>query len=248
MRELKIGRNQECDIVINDQTVSKMHATLIIRDDGYYVKDNDSTNGTFINGTKISGIYPLKENDILKVGNTVVPWRNHIIQVKIPPVSPRPAQPANNTSTTLPPTTKKKKNKTTLLLVSGGIILLLAVLILYFFIISQKDGLRISAEWSCDKNCGTINTIIFSNNENNRGSYTYITKNTIVDTTRGTYYINAEDNLLRLSVGLLEASDSIGSSKTDVLYKYQFKRNNLSLSLWENSITIGDPIVLIKKR
>lgn len=248
MQELKIGRNQGCDIVINDQTVSKIHATIIIRDDGYYVKDDNSTNGTFINGNKISGIYPLKENDILKVGNTVVPWKNHIIHIKIPLVAPRAAQPVENTNTTLTPVTRKKKNKTMILLVSGGIIVLLAALILYFFVMSQKDELRICAEWSCDENCGTINTIIFSDNENNKGNYTYITKNAIVDSTKGTYYINSGDNLLRLSVGLLDSQDNVGGPGTDVVYKYTFRKNKLSLSLWENGISIGDPITLIKKR
>src|SRR5690349_10284033 len=135
MQELRIGRNNESDIVINDQTVSRMHATLIIKDDGYYVRDEGSANGTFINGNKISGISPLKENDILKVGNTVVPWRKHI-PAKVtnkPPIVNQPQK------TEMPPVQprRKKKSATMIILVTGGILILLAALVLYFFYISQ---------------------------------------------------------------------------------------------------------------
>ena len=54
-RRLSIGRNHENDIAVNDTTVSKMHASLKL-DTGncLIVADTGSTNGTFIDGTRIA--------------------------------------------------------------------------------------------------------------------------------------------------------------------------------------------------
>ena len=78
MRELTIGRLPHNDIVIDDQSVSRSHATLIINGGEYSIRDMGSSNGTFINGMRINGLSNLKENDILKVGNELVPWMNYI--------------------------------------------------------------------------------------------------------------------------------------------------------------------------
>ncbi len=40
----------QCDVVINEQTISKVHAEFIVRNGEYFVKDYASTNGTYING------------------------------------------------------------------------------------------------------------------------------------------------------------------------------------------------------
>ena len=78
MRELTIGRLRNSDIVFDDQSVSRIHATLIINGSEYSVRDMGSTNGTFINGMRINGYSRLNKNDILKVGNELVPWMNYI--------------------------------------------------------------------------------------------------------------------------------------------------------------------------
>lgn len=49
MTTLTIGRDQTCDIVVDDQTVSRRHAELELCDDGgYRLIDLDSRNGTFV--------------------------------------------------------------------------------------------------------------------------------------------------------------------------------------------------------
>ena len=45
-----IGRSPENDIVLEDLTVSRHHATIRLEDDGYYVHDSGSKNGTIVNG------------------------------------------------------------------------------------------------------------------------------------------------------------------------------------------------------
>jgi pSer/pThr/pTyr-binding forkhead associated (FHA) protein len=63
-----IGRG-ETDLILEDLNVSYHHLTLYIHDDGVVVVDEGSTNGTFINGTRITK-QDLKANDILTVGTT----------------------------------------------------------------------------------------------------------------------------------------------------------------------------------
>ena len=75
---ISIGRASDCTIVINDTTVSKMHAEIILENGNISLKDLGSTNGTFVNGNKLNGIQLLQPNDIVKVGNSVVAWQNYI--------------------------------------------------------------------------------------------------------------------------------------------------------------------------
>jgi hypothetical protein len=75
---ISIGRASDCTIVINDTTVSKMHAEIIFENGNISIRDLGSTNGTFINGNKLNGTQLLQPNDIVKAGNSVVAWQNYI--------------------------------------------------------------------------------------------------------------------------------------------------------------------------
>jgi predicted component of type VI protein secretion system len=50
-----VGRGAHNDIRLADDSVSETHAKLQRRDDGWYVVDMDSTNGTYVGGTRIAG-------------------------------------------------------------------------------------------------------------------------------------------------------------------------------------------------
>jgi hypothetical protein len=78
MQRFSIGRTPNCDIFINDSSVSKMHAEIIVNNNQATVRDLGSTNGTFINGLRLFGPQPLNQYDILKVGNSLVPWKNYV--------------------------------------------------------------------------------------------------------------------------------------------------------------------------
>lgn len=102
MKELKIGRSHENDIVIDDPSVSRQHASIWINDSEYSLQDNGSSNGTYINGKIIKGATRLNRHDILKVGNSLVPWMNYIgshSEAEKTKVSP-PPQPAQSFTTT----------------------------------------------------------------------------------------------------------------------------------------------------
>lgn len=49
-----MGRGYSCDIRLEDPTLSWEHCTLLIREDGVYLKDNDSSNGTWIEDQEIT--------------------------------------------------------------------------------------------------------------------------------------------------------------------------------------------------
>ena len=71
---LRIGRHQDNDVIIDDNVVSMEHAILEIEDDPddkdikrYYLMDLGSTNGTHVNGKKISR-QQLVNNDMIRIG------------------------------------------------------------------------------------------------------------------------------------------------------------------------------------
>jgi hypothetical protein len=62
-----IGRSPDCDIFLDDVTVSRKHAVLLNRDDAFYIEDQGSLNGTFLNRRRIeSG--RLENGDELQIG------------------------------------------------------------------------------------------------------------------------------------------------------------------------------------
>lgn len=80
MKEIKVGRGSSNDIVIpsDDKYVSVTHCQFIKDDNGnYWLVDLNSTNGTFVNGVRRSGKTKLSSNDIVRIGNTTLPWLNY---------------------------------------------------------------------------------------------------------------------------------------------------------------------------
>ncbi len=50
-----LGRHPDCTIVLESGSVSRQHAKILKREDGCYIQDLKSRNGTFVNGQLISG-------------------------------------------------------------------------------------------------------------------------------------------------------------------------------------------------
>ncbi len=78
-----VGRNKQNDLTIDDNSVSKIHATLILnREDQLQVADTGSTNGTFINGQRISygKAMTISDTDKVKFGTVDVSIRKEIRQ------------------------------------------------------------------------------------------------------------------------------------------------------------------------
>ena len=81
---ISFGRASSNDVVVNDPMVSSnFHMKIEVLDNGQVrVVDCGSTNGTFVNGRKIPGSEMLKKGDIIRIGNSMIPWENY---VTVPP-------------------------------------------------------------------------------------------------------------------------------------------------------------------
>jgi len=87
MKIIKIGRSSTGnDIVVNDGKVSRMHCQIIEDDSGNYLLiDSNSENGTYVNGTLRRSEVRLSQSDIVRIGNTTLPWQTYFGANK-PPV------------------------------------------------------------------------------------------------------------------------------------------------------------------
>ena len=70
-----IGRNPESALVLDDDFASGRHARIFKREDGWYVEDLGSTNGTFIGSQRLSGATRVEAGATLRIGKTVVELR-----------------------------------------------------------------------------------------------------------------------------------------------------------------------------
>jgi len=68
---VKIGRKLENDLVIQDVLVSREHAEILYRDNQYFLRDLNSTGGTFLNNNKIDEAQ-LFSNDLILIANTPI--------------------------------------------------------------------------------------------------------------------------------------------------------------------------------
>jgi ABC transport system ATP-binding/permease protein len=68
---LTIGRDPECDIVLDSPEVSRRHAAVAAAHGGYVISD-ESTNGVFVNGERVAQSQRLTEGDVIRVGDAVL--------------------------------------------------------------------------------------------------------------------------------------------------------------------------------
>ena len=70
---LTIGRHRESDVFLEDLAVSRLHTTISNDGRGHYIlRDENSANGTYVNGQRVSSDYVLQDGDEVQVGQTVL--------------------------------------------------------------------------------------------------------------------------------------------------------------------------------
>ncbi|MDR1813337.1 MAG: FHA domain-containing protein [Tannerella sp.] len=84
MKIITIGRDTDNDIQVSDSKASRHHVQIISNGGEFRIVDLNSSNGTFVNNFKINHETVLQANDIVRVGNTVLPWQTYFRDGKKP--------------------------------------------------------------------------------------------------------------------------------------------------------------------
>jgi predicted component of type VI protein secretion system len=92
LSQFVIGRDPQCHLRPASPVISKRHCALLTRGEQVFVRDFDSTNGTFVNDQPVKGEVELHHADVLKVGPIAFA------------VNLEPATPPVNKPTPIPPT------------------------------------------------------------------------------------------------------------------------------------------------
>jgi len=69
-REIIIGRSSDLDMVLVEDMVSRRHAKISSSDADVYIQDMGSTNGTFVNGIRLTRDRKLTPGDVVRIGET----------------------------------------------------------------------------------------------------------------------------------------------------------------------------------
>lgn len=67
-KSVTIGRIAEADVVMDNPSISRLHAEVGLENGQTWIIDKGSTNGTWVNGEKITERTPISEKDEIKVG------------------------------------------------------------------------------------------------------------------------------------------------------------------------------------
>lgn len=70
-----MGRSEETDVVLDDPYASEFHLRLVSAENGMTLHDLGSTNGTYVNGRRVSAPTQLRRGDTIQVGKTVMEIR-----------------------------------------------------------------------------------------------------------------------------------------------------------------------------
>ncbi len=155
--QLVIGRDSSSSIAINDAEVSRKHARLNFQGGKYVIEDLGSTNGTFVNGQRLSGPAVLKSGDVISLGEQIVllyeslstdagatmishkaPIRTAVAAqpVSVPAPAPAPQQPA---AAAAPAAPAAGRPANLALIIAIGVVALICLCVVFFVGVDQLN-------------------------------------------------------------------------------------------------------------
>jgi pSer/pThr/pTyr-binding forkhead associated (FHA) protein len=69
---IMIGRGADCSIILDDDYVSTRHARVVSGEGGIYLEDMGSTNGSYVNGQRITAPTTITMSDTVRIGKTIL--------------------------------------------------------------------------------------------------------------------------------------------------------------------------------
>jgi serine phosphatase RsbU (regulator of sigma subunit)/pSer/pThr/pTyr-binding forkhead associated (FHA) protein len=76
-----IGRNPECDVVLQPKSVSRRHAAIVRKEGGFLLRDMGSTRGTYVNGQKITNPVMLQDGNTIQIGELLLAFSSRLVQI-----------------------------------------------------------------------------------------------------------------------------------------------------------------------
>lgn len=157
---LTIGRDEENNITLDDDQVSRYHARLLLQEDQIILEDLGSTNGTLVNGKPIEGQHVLQPADIISVGSSVFGVKGfaapHTVGMtqhssEPPPypspplVSPPPSSPVKPPPAPSRDAKSEPPSRMMLVAIGGALALLVTIIIVaaisaYYFVVGDRSA------------------------------------------------------------------------------------------------------------
>ena len=91
---LKAGRQRESDILLQDSSVSRVHAQFSASEGRLFVEDLGSRGGTYLNEVRISGMVPVRPGDRVRIGAFRIELVEEESRAKAPPKAAAPSTPS----------------------------------------------------------------------------------------------------------------------------------------------------------
>jgi pSer/pThr/pTyr-binding forkhead associated (FHA) protein len=156
-----IGRDASNDISVNDAEVSRRHARLTFQGGKFVLEDLGSTNGTYVNGQRLTGPRVLKSGEVISLGEQIVfvyesmsadpgktvaaPRKAVSAQPQAQPFSPPPSPqdyagsvPASPPPDSASPPFEPKKTNPVPIAIGVGVLLLICVCVVFFWYVDAN--------------------------------------------------------------------------------------------------------------
>ncbi|HTN75422.1 MAG TPA: FHA domain-containing protein, partial [Pirellulaceae bacterium] len=111
-REIFVGRESTCHVVLPHRTVSRAHCRILMMPDGYFIEDLQSVNGTCVNGKKIERRTQLVHRDRIRIHDIVLVFIDEVadhdskVVVRLQPADSAQAHEATAVATVSKPVVK----------------------------------------------------------------------------------------------------------------------------------------------